>query len=78
MTLTSAGCQGIQVDKAEDDDDLLLMSEVAEVIRLPLATVRWMRHRGTGPTGFKLGRHVVYRRGEVKRWVREQEQAGAR
>ena len=56
----------------------MLMPEVARMTRLPLATVRWMRHRGTGPTGFKLGRHVVYRRGEVKRWVREQEQAGAR
>jgi excisionase family DNA binding protein len=62
---------------ADDDEDLLTMPEVAELIRLPLDTVRFMRHKGTAPVGFRVGRRVLFRRGAVKKWIREQE-AGAR
>lgn len=65
------------MERTENDEDLLLMPEVSQLVRLPVATLRWMRHRGTGPAGFLLGRHVMYRRGEVKRWIAEQEQAAA-
>jgi excisionase family DNA binding protein len=64
--------------KADDDDDLLTMPEVAEVIRLPLDTLRYMRHQGTAPLGFRVGRHVLFRRGAVRQWIREREEAGAR
>lgn len=60
---------------AENDEDLLLLSEVSEMTRLPEATIRWHRHQGTGPKGFVLGRRVVFRRGEVKRWIAQHEQA---
>ena len=66
------------MERTESDDDLLLMPEVAEVVRLPVATLRWLRHRNTGPPSFLVGRRVMYRRGEVRRWIAEQEQAGAR
>jgi len=66
------------VENAESDDDLLLMPEVAELMRLPVATLRWMRHCGTGPASFLFGRRVMYRRGEVKKWIKQREQAGAR
>lgn len=68
----------MQVENAESDDDLLLLPEVAQMIRLPVATLRWMRHRGTGPRGFLVGRHVMFRRGEVKKWIKQQEEASAR
>ena len=66
------------MERTESDEDLLVITEAAQLVRLPVATLRWMRHRGTGPAGFKVGRHVMYRRGEVRKWIREQEQANAR
>ena len=66
------------MERTESDDDLMLISEVSEMTRLPVDTIRWHRHRGTGPPGFKLGRHVVFRRGAVRQWIKEREQADVR
>jgi predicted DNA-binding transcriptional regulator AlpA len=54
---------------------LLTLAEVAAVLRTPVATLRYWRHLGVGPDGFRLGRRVVYRRQEVDRWVAERQQA---
>lgn len=53
-------------------DALLTLEEVAEKTRLPVATLRYFRHCGTGPKSAKLGRRVVYREAEVARWIDEQ------
>ena len=53
--------------------DLLLLSEVAEITRRSIDTLRWLRHRGEGPPGFRMGRRVVFRRGAVMEWIAEQE-----
>jgi excisionase family DNA binding protein len=66
------------VERTESDEDLLLMPEVAEMIRVPLDTLRYMRHQGTAPLGFRVGRHVLFRRGAVRAWIRERERRGAR
>jgi predicted DNA-binding transcriptional regulator AlpA len=58
-------------------DDLLLIDEVAAITRRSVDTLRWMRHRGDGPEGFKLGRRLVYRRSSVLAWIAEQERAGS-
>ena len=57
------------------DDDLLLLPEVAQITRLTESTLRWLRHQGRGPAGFRLGRRVVFRRAEVERWIAQHEQA---
>ena len=44
-----------------DQPDLLTISEAAEVLRAPVATLRYWRHLGTGPHSFRLGRRVLYR-----------------
>lgn len=49
--------------------DLLTVAEVAEITRLPEATLRWFRHVGKGPKSAKLGRRVLYRRSDVTDWV---------
>lgn len=51
---------------------LLTMSEVAELTRSPVATVRYWRHCGYGPASFKLGRRVVYREADVLAWIDDQ------
>jgi excisionase family DNA binding protein len=57
------------------DDDLLLMEEVAALTRQSVSTIRWLRHRGQGPAGFRLGRRVVFRRAEVERWIAQHEKS---
>ncbi len=63
-----------------DDDvrtaaaQLLTLAEVAAVLRTPVATLRYWRHLGVGPEGFRLGRRVMYRREEIDRWLAQQQQ----
>lgn len=54
---------------------LLTLDEAAALLRTPVATLRYWRHLGVGPDGFRLGRRVVYRREDVDRWVAEQQHA---
>ncbi len=54
--------------------DLMTLVEAAAYLRTPVATLRYWRHLGEGPAGFRLGRRVVYRRvvyrrGDVDRWI---------
>ncbi|TFV57425.1 helix-turn-helix domain-containing protein [Geodermatophilus sp. DF01-2] len=49
--------------------DLLTISEAAEVLRAPVATLRYWRHLGTGPRSFRRGRRVLYRREDLYAWV---------
>ena len=64
-----------------DDDDrtaaaeLLTLADAAAVLRTPVATLRYWRHLGVGPDGFRLGRRVVYRRDDIDRWLAKQQQA---
>jgi excisionase family DNA binding protein len=55
--------------------DLLTITEAAELLRAPVATLRYWRHLGTGPASFRLGRRVLYRRGDLDRWVSDRQQA---
>lgn len=53
--------------------DLLTTNEVAELLHVPVATLRWWRHKGTGPMSFNLGaRKVMYRRSDVTEWLQAQ------
>lgn len=59
-------------------DKLLTLDEVAEVLRTPAATLRYWRHRGTGPSSFKLGRRVVYTQASVEHFLTEQQEQATR
>ena len=56
---------------------LLTTTEVAEMTRLPEATIRWFRHAGKGPRSARLGRRVVYREADVLQWIEDQFAVGA-
>jgi DNA-binding transcriptional MerR regulator len=49
--------------------ELLTLAEAAELLRAPVATLRYWRHLGTGPRSFRLGRRVVYRRDDLHAWI---------
>lgn len=54
-------------------DRLLVLDEIAELIRVPVTTLRFWRHNGRGPLTFKVGRRVVARESDVRAWLKEQE-----
>ena len=58
-----------------DPEELLTLSEVADILRVPVNTLRWWRQIGTGPDFFKIGRHLVTTVGDVRRFIREQRRA---
>jgi DNA-binding transcriptional MerR regulator len=58
-----------------DAEELLTLSEVAEILKVPVNTLRWWRQLGTGPEFFKIGRHLVTTVGDVRRYIREQRRA---
>ncbi|HYO85911.1 MAG TPA: helix-turn-helix domain-containing protein [Dermatophilaceae bacterium] len=64
-----------QVTPPEDPhagDELLTIAEVAAVVRVPVATLRYWRHLGTGPRSFRIGRGVRYWHHEVTSWLQSQ------
>lgn len=50
----------------------MTIEEVAERLRVPVATLRYWRSQTLdGPPSFKAGRHVRYRRGDLEGWIAE-------
>ena len=62
---------------AEPASELLTIAEAAQLLRAPVATLRYWRHLGTGPRSFRLGRRVLYRSDDLHSWIDAQRrQAG--
>ncbi len=59
-------------------DQLLTLSEAADILRTPVATLRYWRHLGIGPDGFRMGRRVMYRIDDLDRWITQQHDAEAK
>jgi predicted DNA-binding transcriptional regulator AlpA len=57
--------------------ELLLLDEVSELTRIPVPSLRFYRHNGTGPRSFRLGNRVVYKRADVEAWIEERYSAEA-
>ena len=45
------------------------VTDLASWLNVPEATVYAWNHRGTGPTTYRIGRHVRYRRDDVLAWL---------
>ena len=57
-------------DHADNHEpELLTITEAADVLRAPVATLRYWRHLGSGPHSFRLGRRVLYRRADLRSWI---------
>ena len=56
-------------DPGSREPELLTITEAAELLRAPVATLRYWRHLGTGPRSFRLGRRVLYRSADVRGWI---------
>lgn len=66
-------------DPSDDHEpELLTITEAADVLRAPVATLRYWRHLGTGPNSFRFGRRVLYRRADLRTWIDAQAEAQTR
>jgi excisionase family DNA binding protein len=55
-----------------ESERLLSPRQLASYLNVSVATVYDWRHRRCGPPGFRIGKHVRYRRSDVDRWIEEQ------
>jgi len=51
---------------------LLSPEQLADYLGVPLATVYKWRATGSGPRGYRVGRHVRFNPTEVARWLETQ------
>jgi excisionase family DNA binding protein len=54
-------------------DEILTIDEVAQLLKVPVGTLRKWRSAGEGPEGFRLGKYVRFRRSSVDRFVSDKE-----
>jgi excisionase family DNA binding protein len=52
-----------------DFDQLLTVTQVADLLQVPRQTLYGWRTRNEGPPGLKVGRHVRYRLRDVEEWL---------
>jgi excisionase family DNA binding protein len=50
---------------------LMSIVELSEMLGIPIETLYGWRHRGEGPVGYRVGRHVRYRRTTVEAWLED-------
>ncbi len=55
----------------EEFERLLSMEEVAEILGVPLTTVRKWRARREGPRAFRVGKYVKYEPADVRAFIDE-------
>jgi len=53
----------------EHRDRLLTVEDLAEYLGVPIATLYAWRYRRQGPPGFRVGRHLRYRRADIDEWI---------
>ncbi len=56
-------------------DQLMTIEEVAELLRMPVATLRYWRVLDSGPCGFIIGRRLRYWRNDVLAWLDAQRES---
>ena len=55
-----------------DSERLMTIRELSAMLGVPIDTLYGWRHRGVGPAGYRIGRHVRYRRATVEAWLARQ------
>ena len=53
-------------------DRLLTVDDLADYLGVPVATIYAWRYRRQGPPGFRVGRHLRFRRADAEQWIAEQ------
>jgi excisionase family DNA binding protein len=53
-------------------EKLMSLTDVSEMLGIPVHTLYRWRHNGDGPAGYRVGRHARYRREAVEAWLEQQ------
>ena len=61
----------------EEMEPLLTIDEVAEYLRVPALTIRWLRQEGRFAPAVKVGRRLAWERSAVIAWVTEHRESAA-
>jgi excisionase family DNA binding protein len=56
----------------EAGDKLMSLTHLSEMLGIPVHTLYRWRYKGDGPVGYRVGRHVRYRREAVEAWLEQQ------
>lgn len=56
---------------------LMTIGQVAEMVNIPVNTLRYWRHRGRGPHGARIEGRLLYREEDVLAWVDQAFDRGA-
>lgn len=57
--------------------NLLTIDEVAERLRVPVQTIRWLRQEGRFAPAYKVGRRLLWAPAEVDAWLAAQHESVA-
>lgn len=60
------------MERTAQPDRLLDPPALADFLGVPVGTIYQWSHRGTGPTAYRVGRHLRYRMGDVEAWLTTQ------
>ena len=55
----------------EPVEKLFTPQELAAYLDVPVSTLYDWRWRGEGPRGFRVGKHIRYRRSDVEQWIHQ-------
>ncbi len=50
-------------------DELLTLDELCTMLKITKATAYKQRTSGTGPPGYRIGKHLRFKRSDVLRWL---------
>lgn len=58
-------------------EPLMTIDEVADYLRVPVLTIRWLRQEGRFAPAVKVGRRLAWQRSAVIAWVADQQEVAA-
>jgi excisionase family DNA binding protein len=53
----------------DDRHELLTLDELCALLKIPKATAYKQRATGTGPPGYRIGKHLRIKRSDVLSWL---------
>lgn len=56
-------------DSGDSGKPFLTVAELADYLEVPVKTLYNWRYHRRGPPGFRVGRHLRYRRSDVHEWI---------
>lgn len=56
-------------------DELLTLDELCAMLRISKGTAYKQRATGCGPPGYRIGKHLRFKRGDVTRWLESRRDA---